>query len=72
MELPLLAFSCHLFSGIFGIGALYPALGDSSQRTPSLPSVARMVSPVTGLSVMPSLKLTSAAVRKVHRLLCLP
>src|SRR5918993_4119501 len=43
-----------------------------SQRTPSLASVARMVSPLTGLCVMPSSKLTSAAVRKVQRLLCLP
>src|ERR671910_2231617 len=43
-----------------------------SQRTPSLASVARMVSPLTGLSVMPSSKLTSAAVCKVQRLLCLP
>src|SRR5829696_3343625 len=43
-----------------------------SQRTPSLASVARMVSPLTGLRVMPSSKLTSAAVRKVHRLLRLP
>jgi hypothetical protein len=31
-----------------------------------------MVSPLTGLFVMPSSKLTSAAVHKVYRLLCLP
>src|SRR5215207_1790988 len=43
-----------------------------SQHTPSLASVARMVSPLTGLSVMPSSKLTSAAIRRVHRPLGLP
>ena len=43
-----------------------------SQRTPSLWSVARTVSPVTRLSVSPSSKLTSAANSKVHRLVGLP
>src|SRR5215203_3462245 len=43
-----------------------------SQRTPSLESVARTVSPVTRFSVSPSSKLTSAASSKVHRLVGLP
>ena len=37
-----------------------------SQRTPSLASVARMVSPLTRLSVIPSSKLTSAAIARVQ------
>src|SRR3712207_5398839 len=43
-----------------------------SQRTPNRAKVARMVSPVTCSSVSPSSKLTSAAISKVQRLLCLP
>src|SRR5918995_1464191 len=43
-----------------------------SQRTPSLASVARMVSPVVRLSVMPSSKLTSAAIASVQKVLSLP
>src|SRR5215204_5836466 len=43
-----------------------------SQRTPSLASVARMVSPLTCLSVMPSSKLTSAAYSKVQKVSSLP
>jgi hypothetical protein len=43
-----------------------------SQRTPNLTKVARIVSPVTCPSVIPSSKLTSAAICKVHRLLFLP
>src|SRR5215204_2908837 len=42
------------------------------QRTPSLASVARMVSPLTCLSVRPSSKLTSAAIESVQKVLCLP
>src|SRR5215210_1172888 len=42
------------------------------QRTPSLDSVARMVSPVTLLSVMPSSKLTSAAIASVQKVPSLP
>src|SRR5215210_1374487 len=42
------------------------------QRTPSLARVARMVSPLTRLSVRPSSKLTSAASSSVQRLVCLP
>src|SRR5215203_282817 len=43
-----------------------------SQRTPIRLRVALMVSPLTRRSVKPSSKLTSAAISKVHRLLCLP
>jgi hypothetical protein len=43
-----------------------------SQRTPIRESVARMVSPLTRSFVMPSSKLTSAAISRVHRLLSLP
>src|SRR5215204_14333 len=43
-----------------------------SQRTPSLASVARMVSPLTCLSVMPCSKLTSAAYSKVQKVSSLP
>ena len=43
-----------------------------SQRTPSLASVARMVSPLTRLSVMPSSKLTSAAIASVQKVPSLP
>src|SRR5215204_13400 len=43
-----------------------------SQRTPSRDKVARMVSPVTLLSVMPSSKLTSAAIASVQSVLPLP
>src|SRR5918995_4128296 len=43
-----------------------------SQRTPSLASVARMVSPLTCLSVMPCSKLASAAVCKVQKVSSLP
>ena len=42
------------------------------QRIPIRSRVARMVSPETRFSVSPSSKLTSAAISKVHRLLCLP
>src|SRR5215207_9100585 len=42
------------------------------QRTPSLASVARMVSPLTCLSVRPSSKLTSATIASVQKVLCLP
>src|SRR5918995_2008652 len=42
------------------------------QRTPSLASVARMVSPLTCLSVMPSSKLTSAAIASVQKVPSLP
>src|SRR5215212_1775073 len=42
------------------------------QRTPNLPKVARMVSPLTFSSVRPSSKLTSAAPSSVQRVLCLP
>src|SRR5215216_808385 len=42
------------------------------QRTPSLESVARMVSPLTLLSVMPCSKLTSAAIESVHKESSLP
>jgi hypothetical protein len=42
------------------------------QRTPIRARVARMVSPLTLSVVSPSSKLTSAAIRKVHRLLSLP
>src|SRR5829696_6685795 len=42
------------------------------QRTPSLASVARMVSPLTCLSVRPSSELTSAAIASVQKLLSLP
>ena len=61
-----------LFSGVLWIGALDPALGDSSQRTPSRESVARMVCPLTRSLVSPSSKLTSAASLSVQRVLCLP
>jgi hypothetical protein len=43
-----------------------------SQRTPSLASVARMVSPVMRLSVMPSSKLASAAIASVQKVPSLP
>src|ERR671911_59246 len=43
-----------------------------SQRTPSLASVARIVSPLTCLSVMPCSKLTSAACSKVQKVSSLP
>src|ERR687895_2055239 len=43
-----------------------------SQRTPSRDKVARMVSPVTLLSVMPSSKLTSVAIASVQSVLPLP
>ena len=43
-----------------------------NQRTPSLASVARMVSPLTRCAVSPLSKLTSAAISKVHKLLGLP
>src|SRR5829696_1005113 len=43
-----------------------------SQRTPKRASVARTVSPVIRSLVSPSSKLTSAAIFKVQRLLCLP
>src|SRR5215203_2489688 len=43
-----------------------------SQRTPSRASVARMVSPLTLLSVRPSSKLTSAAYSSVHKVSSLP
>src|SRR5215207_351871 len=43
-----------------------------SQRTPSLASVVRMVSPLTCLSVMPSSKLTLAAIASVQKVLSLP
>src|SRR5215211_1232846 len=43
-----------------------------SQRTPIRESVARTVSPVMRSSVMPSSKLASAAISKVHRLVSLP
>src|SRR3712207_1444923 len=43
-----------------------------SQRTPKRSKVARMVSPLTRSFVSPSSKLTSAAISKVHKLLCLP
>src|SRR3954447_5303747 len=42
------------------------------QRTPSLESVARMVSPLTRLSVMPSSKPTSAAKASVQKVPSLP
>src|SRR5215204_4413335 len=42
------------------------------QRTPSLASVARMVSPLTCLSIRPSSKLTSATIASVQKVLCLP
>src|SRR5215210_4122158 len=42
------------------------------QRTPNRSRVARMVSPVTLLSVMPCSKLTSAAYSKVHKLSSMP
>ena len=42
------------------------------QRTPSLESVARMVSPLTLLSVMPSSKLASAAIESVQKVPSLP
>src|SRR5215213_279726 len=42
------------------------------QRTPSLASVARMVSPVTLLSVRPCSKLTSAAIASVQKVPSLP
>jgi hypothetical protein len=42
-----------------------------SQRTPSLASVARMVWPLTCLSVMPSSKLTSAAIASLQKMLSL-
>ncbi len=40
--------------------------------TPIRASVARMVSPVTRLSMSPSSKLTSAAIARVHKLLSWP
>src|SRR5215207_3252886 len=43
-----------------------------SQRTPSLASVARMVWPLTCLSVVPCSKLTSAAYSKVQKVSSLP
>jgi hypothetical protein len=43
-----------------------------SHRTPRRSKVARMVSPLSSLSVIPSSKLTSAAIRRVHKLLSLP
>src|SRR3712207_1544998 len=43
-----------------------------SQRTPRRSKVARMVSPLTRSFVSPSSKLTSAAISKVHKLLCSP
>src|SRR5215210_2976124 len=43
-----------------------------SQRTPSLASVARMVSALTRLSVIPSSKLTSAAIARVQKVPSLP
>src|SRR5215210_1817211 len=43
-----------------------------SQRTPIRARVARMVSPVIRSFVRPSSKLISAAISRVHRLLCLP
>src|SRR5829696_5288956 len=43
-----------------------------SQRTPNRARVARTVSPVIRSLVSPSSKLTSAAISKVQRLLCLP
>src|SRR5215212_1617185 len=42
------------------------------QRTPSLASVARMLSPLTSLSVRPTSKLTSAAIASVQKVLSLP
>src|SRR5829696_2241813 len=43
-----------------------------SQRTPNRDKVARMVSPLTLLSVMPSSKLTSAAIESVQKVFSLP
>src|SRR5215212_1996898 len=68
---PYQPISSSFFRAYWGSGLSIQRLA-RSQRTPSLASVARMVSPLTGLRVMPSSKLTSAAVRKVHRLLRLP
>src|SRR5215203_4515746 len=63
--------SIPFFRAYSGSGEVIQRLA-RSQRTPSLASVARMVSPLTCLSVMPSSKLTSAAIASIQKVLCLP
>src|SRR5215212_10412711 len=68
---PYQPISSPFFRAYWGSGLSIQRLA-RSQRTPSLASVARMVSPLTSSFVSPSSKLTSAASLSVQRVLCLP